>query len=140
MWKVAGVILEDCDGRIALQLRDDTPDVVNAGKWSIFGGKIERGEKAEQAALREIREELTVDLCPEKLVFLGEYHLPNAEFHVFYYSVAAELDGAKLREGQAWRWCTPDEIRSLKIEGADVIEYQRDFLEKIWNSKHPLIE
>jgi 8-oxo-dGTP diphosphatase len=132
---VVGVIMEDHNGRIALQLRDDSPEVVNAGKWSIFGGKVEQGEKAEQAALREMHEELTVELLPEKLIYLGEYFLPDTEFHIFYYSVDKELDDAILNEGQAWRWCTPDEIRSSNIEGAQVIGYQSDFLEKIWNNK-----
>ena len=40
----AGVILVDPDGRIALQERDDRPDVVNPGRVTTFGGLAERAE------------------------------------------------------------------------------------------------
>jgi 8-oxo-dGTP pyrophosphatase MutT (NUDIX family) len=53
-----GVILVDGHGRIALQLREHDR-ALNPDRWSVFGGHIERGEKPEQAAIREISEELS---------------------------------------------------------------------------------
>jgi 8-oxo-dGTP diphosphatase len=45
-----------------------------AGKWEFPGGKIEEGETAEMAIVREIKEELGVDIRPEKIV--GVFSLP----------------------------------------------------------------
>ena len=72
--RVIGVVLEDEQGRIAMQLRDDRLEIANPNKWSIFGGKIEAGEEPEQAALREMKEEISVDLDPSKLVIVGRVH------------------------------------------------------------------
>lgn len=39
-----------------------------AGKWEFPGGKIEKGETEEKAIVREIREELGIDIVPEKII------------------------------------------------------------------------
>ncbi len=131
--RVIGVVLEDEQGRIALQLRDDRMDIANPNKWSIFGGKIEAGEEPEQAALREMKEELSVDLDPSKLVIMGEYTHESTLFYVFHYGVTGELDAAELKEGQDWRWCSPEEIRSMSIIGRQVVDYHITFLESYWH-------
>ena len=132
MIKLSGILLIDSAGRIALQLRDDNPAIINPGKWSIFGGHIEPGEDPAAAALREAYEELTISLQPDKLEFLGEYPYKNRLFYIYRYLVDAELDHAQLREGQAWRWCTRDEIASLEIEGHAVVDYHLAFLQRLF--------
>jgi 8-oxo-dGTP diphosphatase len=130
--QVVGVVLEDTQGRIALQLRDDLPGVVNPGMWSIFGGKIEEGENPEQAVIREMKEELSIDLVPAKLYLFGEFTHASTVFFVFHYRVKDELDHAELKEGQDWRWCTVKEIRSMEINGSKLVDYHVAFLEQYW--------
>lgn len=130
--QLAGILLIDAKGRIAMQLRDDNPDIINPGKWSVFGGHIEPGEDPDQAALREAYEELTITLKPEKLDFLGQYPYNNRNFFIFRYMVTDEMDDAELREGQAWRWCTLDELSSLEIEGRPVTDYHLEFLQRLF--------
>ena len=50
----AGAIVVDRAGRVLLVLRANPPA---QGRWSIPGGRIEAGERAEEAAVRELREE-----------------------------------------------------------------------------------
>src|SRR6476619_4974220 len=52
-----GLIVDD-DGRVLLQLRDDRPGLPGAGQWGFFGGHLEPGERAQDAFLREMDEEL----------------------------------------------------------------------------------
>lgn len=58
--EVAGAIVFRDDGAVLLVQRGRAP---SAGTWSLPGGRIERGETPEQAAVREVREEtgLVVD-------------------------------------------------------------------------------
>ncbi|MCJ2183050.1 (deoxy)nucleoside triphosphate pyrophosphohydrolase [Novosphingobium sp. 1949] len=57
------------DGRILLQKRP--AHTMHGGLWEFPGGKVDPGESAEQAAVREMEEELGVVLKPEDLVPVG---------------------------------------------------------------------
>lgn len=72
---VAIVVLHDED-RLLLGKRTIEP---GKGLWSFFGGYVERGEKVEEAAIREVREETGLDVQLEGLIGLysekGEPHV-----------------------------------------------------------------
>ncbi len=70
----AGVIIEDGQGRIMLQQRADD------GKWGFHGGAIEPDESAEDAARREVKEELNLEL--DELRLFGVYSGP--QYHHVY--------------------------------------------------------
>lgn len=59
MIQAAGILFQAKDGRVLLVRRSAEGD--HAGEWSLPGGKLEDGETAEQAAAREVREELGVN-------------------------------------------------------------------------------
>ena len=61
------VILEDADGRIAMQHRDDKSGLFGRNQWGLFGGGLEAGETPSEAAVREIGEELCITLRPDAL-------------------------------------------------------------------------
>ncbi|NYZ77895.1 8-oxo-dGTP diphosphatase [Candidatus Micrarchaeota archaeon] len=63
---------------------------LNAGKWSGFGGKVEEGETLEQAALRELFEESSLQASPKSLEHVAELNFTftvnpawNQVVHVF---------------------------------------------------------
>jgi len=66
---VVAVALVAGDGRILLQRRP--LGAVHGGLWEFPGGKVEKGESPEKAALRELEEELGVALDPARLVPVG---------------------------------------------------------------------
>jgi 8-oxo-dGTP diphosphatase len=133
---LAGVVIENSNGEFALQLRDDIDSLINAGMWSIFGGHIEAGEIPIDAAIREISEELTVDLSRSKLQEIGKFEIDNKIFYVFHYRVNQEMKNAVLQEGQDWKWCSREEITSGTIKGRSVVSYHVQFFERLWNGKY----
>ena len=65
----AGVILER-DGRIVLARRDIEP---RTGSWGFPSGYVDRGERVEHAAAREVREEVGVEAAIDRLVGVYSY-------------------------------------------------------------------
>jgi 8-oxo-dGTP diphosphatase len=57
-----GLLIENGEGKVLLQLRDDIPHIPWPNTWGTFGGQIEEGETPEDAMKREIREELMYEL------------------------------------------------------------------------------
>ncbi|MBO4846296.1 MAG: NUDIX hydrolase [Lachnospiraceae bacterium] len=73
-----GVLIEDDKGRLLLQKRSDT------GEWCIPGGALEPIETYEEAAKREVFEEVGIEVCDLRLFGLysgkeREIHYPNLD-------------------------------------------------------------
>lgn len=72
-WKfkiiVRAIIINDSDEILLVQRAKD-PD---KEKWSLVGGKVEILEKAEEAIIREIKEELHVTFYPQFLFYLDDF-------------------------------------------------------------------
>ncbi|MFK7847282.1 MAG: NUDIX domain-containing protein [Rhodothermales bacterium] len=64
MKHIATGLLFDRDHKLLIYLRDDKPSIPFPGYWDLFGGHVEAGETAEEALVREIKEELDYDLGP----------------------------------------------------------------------------
>lgn len=62
MKQIAAIILENDKGEILLYLRDNKPDIPFPNHWDLIGGHVEEGETPEEALLREVKEELDIDL------------------------------------------------------------------------------
>jgi ADP-ribose pyrophosphatase YjhB (NUDIX family) len=60
---VGAVII--CDGKILLEKRKNEP---GKGKWSIPGGLVELGESAKETAIREVREETSLEVEKPMLI------------------------------------------------------------------------
>ena len=62
MKQIAAIILENDKGEILLYLRDNKPDIPFPNHWDLIGGHVEEGETPEEALLREVKEELDINL------------------------------------------------------------------------------
>ena len=94
------------------------------GLWEFPGGKMEPGETEEQAIVREIGEELNVEIGVERKVCTVEYAYLQFHLlmHCFWCSI---LSGAlELREHQSARWLEPTEWESVEWLPADVAVVQ----------------
>ncbi|MEZ4593287.1 MAG: NUDIX domain-containing protein [Chloroflexota bacterium] len=99
----------------------------------LFGGKIEAGEQPKQAALREIAEELTIQLHPQQLTFLKKFELESQKEHfLFHYPLEEELQKARLTEGQRFQCWQPDEIQSQRLGEQTLVFSYLEMLNWFW--------
>ena len=94
------------------------------GGWEFPGGKMEPGETEEQAIVREIGEELNVEIGVERKVCTVEYDYPqfHLRMHCFWCSILSGV--LELREHQSARWLEPTEWESVEWLPADVAVVQ----------------
>lgn len=132
MKKVAAIILENEKGKILLYLRDNKPDIPFPNHWDLFGGFIETGETPEQALLRELKEELDVDL--KDYEFFKKYVCdqndvrPNIKY-VYFGKINKPIFKLKLQEGQRLQFFPKEEIPNVKFANIlkdIVMDYLKD--------------
>ncbi|WP_369215618.1 (deoxy)nucleoside triphosphate pyrophosphohydrolase [Streptomyces flavofungini] len=113
---VVGAALYD-EGRLLAARRSAPPEL--AGGWELPGGKVEPGERCEDALVRELREELGVEAAVMERV-PGEW--PLAKGYVLRVWAARLVSGVPepLEDHDALRWLTPDEVWSVDWLAADV--------------------
>lgn len=119
--KVAAAVIRDGDRVFATQRGyGDYKDF-----WEFPGGKLEAGETPEQALVREIREELDTGIRVGAFLTTVEYDYPG--FHLSMDCFWAEVvEGSLiLREHEAARWLSREELDGLPWLPADRIVLDR---------------
>ncbi|BCM69232.1 MULTISPECIES: (deoxy)nucleoside triphosphate pyrophosphohydrolase [Streptomyces] len=115
---VVGAALLD-DGRLLAARRSAPADL--AGRWELPGGKVEAGERPEDALVRELREELGIDAEPVGRV-PGEWPLRSP--YVLQVWTARLRPGSPaprpLQDHDALRWLTPDRLWEVDWLDQDV--------------------
>lgn len=110
---VAGLV--DRDGRVLLAQRPEGKFM--AGAWELPGGKIEPHESPQQALIRELNEELAIDVtlsCLAPLSF-NTYQWPHASVLILLY-VCRKWNGIPTpQENQSLKWCFPNQWNSLAL-------------------------
>ena len=91
------------------------------GGWEFPGGKIEPGETPQEALKREIQEELDTKIKVGSLIDTIEYDYPT--FHLSMDCFLAEIESGNLglKEHEAARWLTREELDSVDWLPADVL-------------------
>ncbi len=127
---VAAVALVDVDGRVLIARRPEGKPM--AGLWEFPGGKVDDGESPEAALIRELAEELGIDVTASCLAPLTFASHAYATFHLLMpLYVCRVWDGAVTPlEGQELAWVRPLRLKDYPMPPADVplIAMLRDLL------------
>lgn len=113
---VAGVI-RDARGRILLARRTEGRDL--AGQWEFPGGKREPGESAEDALIRELREELGIDARVGARLIQVPQQYPHKRLRLDVRLIESWQGQARGREGQALAWVPEHKLASYDMPPAD---------------------
>jgi len=116
---VAACALIDPDGRVLVTRRP--PGKPMAGLWEFPGGKIEPSERPEDSLIRELKEELDIDVqesCLAPLTFASHTY---EDFHLLMpLYVCRRWEGTvAAREGQEIKWVRPRQLKDYAMPPAD---------------------
>lgn len=116
---VVACALVDGDGRVLVAERP--ADKKMAGLWEFPGGKVEAGETPEAALIRELKEELSIDVTAACLAPLSFASHVYDDFHLLMpLYVCRKWDGQIApREGQITQWLRPRDLFDLPMPPAD---------------------
>ena len=127
---VVAVALVDVDGRVLIAQRPENKSM--AGLWEFPGGKVEIGELPEAALIRELDEELGINVsgnCLAPFTFASHGY---QEFHLLMPLYVCRVWEGKVtpKEGQKLKWVRPLELKKYPMPPADVplVAMLRDLL------------
>jgi 8-oxo-dGTP diphosphatase len=117
---VSACALVDADGRVLIARRPAHKEM--AGLWEFPGGKVHAGERAEIALIRELKEELGIDVteaCLAPLTFASHGYEAFDLLMPLY--VCRRWSGAVMPiEGHELKWVRPQHLRDYPMPAADV--------------------
>jgi len=127
---VVACALIDVDGRVLICKRPKGKQL--AGLWEFPGGKVEAGETPEQCLIRELKEELGIDVvsaCLSPFVFASHVY---ESFHLLMplYLCRRWTGVVTAREHEALAWARPEKLADYPMPPADapLVAWLRDLL------------
>lgn len=98
---------------VLLQLRDNIPTIPYPNMWALPGGHIDEHETPRECIIREVREELGIEL-KEPILFVAAERFYGTE-HTYWTRANFSAEDITLSEGQGVKWCTRHEIQQMKL-------------------------
>jgi 8-oxo-dGTP diphosphatase len=118
MKEIAAIILENDKGEFLLYLRDSKPEIPFPDYWDLIGGHVEEGETPEQALVREVKEELDIDLKEyefyKKYVCLTGDAYENTKY-IYSGKINLPIEEITLLEGVRPQFFSKEEIPDVKF-------------------------
>jgi 8-oxo-dGTP diphosphatase len=127
---VVAVALVDADGRVLLAQRPEGKSM--AGLWEFPGGKVDAGETPEAALIRELREELGIDVASNCLAPFTFASHSYEKFHLLMPLYVCRVWQGMVTplEGQSLTWVRPARLGDYPMPPADkpLVAMLRDLL------------
>jgi 8-oxo-dGTP diphosphatase len=132
MKEIAAIILENHKGEFLLYLRDNKPGIPFPDHWDLIGGHVEEGETPEEALVREVKEELDIDL--KEYTFYKKYECLTGDAYenvkyIYSGKINLPIEEITLLEGVRAQYFSREEIPDIKFANilkSIVMEYISD--------------
>lgn len=109
--EVAVGIIVNAAGQVLVGQR--TVEDQYLGKWEFPGGKLEQGESADTALVRELREELAIEVLASTPLLILEHDYPDRRVRLHVRTVTAYQGEPASAEQQALQWIEPSALQTL---------------------------
>ena len=118
MKQIAAIILENDNNEILLYKRDNKPGLPFPGHWDLIGGHVEDGETPEEALVREVREELDIELT--EYAFYKTYECLTGDAYenikfIYTGKINIPIEDITLLEGDYPKYFSREEIQNVNF-------------------------
>lgn len=118
MLSVVAAVIHNPQGQILIAQRPVHKH--QGGLWEFAGGKIDDGETAAQALVRELQEELGITATQYRPLLTVEHHYPDKSVRLQIFRVTAFDGEAHGAEGQPTLWVNPQDLENYPFPAANV--------------------
>lgn len=114
---VAVAVIENDNNEILISKRQESQHL--AGYWEFPGGKIEHRETVENALIREVKEELNIEVLPTGAVIDVFFNYPEKTVCLKTWRCEVMSGTVNGNEGQQWRWVKQSDLVNYKFPKAN---------------------
>ena len=125
--KGCGILFVNDRKQILLFLRDDNKSIPYPNMWDIPGGRVEEGETPQECIVREMKEEMNLDL--EGFQLFGVREFGDRTEYTFWRKASLDIEKIQLQEGQRLKWFTESEAEEVEL-AFGFNELVRDFFDE----------
>ena len=114
---VAVGVIVNADGNILIAKRPLSAH--QGGLWEFPGGKVDAGETIEQALVRELREELAIDVLTSQPLIQIRHHYPDKSVLLDVHKITQFTGVPVGNEGQPIQWVDAKELNGFEFPAAN---------------------
>ncbi len=130
MIRVVAAALYDSQGRVLIAERPRGKHM--AGRWEFPGGKVTPGEDEREAIVRELAEELGVEVWEAHPFMRLKHAYPDREVELSLWIIVSYAGTPEPRDAQQLKW-----VPAAELAGEDILEADWPFIEALRNLPVP---
>ena len=111
--KGSSIIFINCKEEILLFLRDNQPDLPYPNMWDVPGGHVEANESPEKCIIREMKEEMDLDI--NEFDLFSKIEFEDRIEYTFWAMADFDIGKIELMEGQKLKWFTRDDAKQTPL-------------------------
>ncbi len=109
----SSIIFVNDHNQVLLFLRDNIPEIPFPNMWDVPGGHVEKGETPGHCIVREMKEEMDIDLS--NFHKFSVYNFPDRTEYVYWKKANIDIATINLMEGQMLKWFSKKDVDNTEL-------------------------